>query len=266
MTVWIAMLLGLVQGLCEFLPVSSSGHLVLLHNLFGIEEGALFFTTMLHVGTLIAVFVVYRQQIWDMLCQPFSRKVGLLVLATIPTVIIALLFEDFFEDAYEGSLLGVGFLLTAIILTVSDRLSHRPERKKRKLKWGSALFIGTMQGIAILPGVSRSGSTIAGALCTGISKKTAADFSFLLSIPAILGSVVLQVPDIVSGGIGDVNWLCVIAGMVTAAVSGYFAIRFMLHLITKKRLTGFAIYVAVLGILVLIDQFVTNFFFVNPFN
>jgi len=264
LTIWIAILLGLVQGLTEFLPVSSSGHLVLLHNIFGIEEGALFFTTMLHLGTLIAVFAVYYQEIWALLKKPFQRQTWLLLTALVPTVVIALLFQDFFEDAYGGALLGIGFLLTALILTLSERL--RPKKAKDTLTYPGALLIGTMQGIAILPGISRSGSTIAGALFTGIDRKAAADFSFLLSIPAILGSVVLQVPDMVSGGVGEIQWGCVIAGMLAAAASGYFAIRAMLHIVKKKRLKGFAIYVAALGVLVLFDQFVTNFFFANPFH
>jgi len=144
---------------------------------------------------------------------------------------------------------------------VSDWLSHRPQRKKRKLKWGSALFIGTMQGIAILPGISRSGSTIAGALFTGVSKKEAADFSFLLSIPSILGSAVLELPDLIQFGAGDINWGFTIAGMIAAGVSGYFAIRFMLYLIRKKNFIPFAIYTAVVGILVVLDQTVFHLFF-----
>ncbi len=264
LTIWIALLLGLVQGLCEFLPISSSGHLVLMHNLFGIEEGALFFTTMLHVGTLIAVFTVYWKDIWGMLKHPFSKKVGLLLVAILPTVIIALLFKDFFEDSYSGSWLGIGFLLTGVILTLSDRLKPRKRKNMREMRWTDAALIGTMQGVAILPGISRSGSTIAGGLFAGLEKKTAADFSFLLSIPAILGSVVLEVPDMIRGGMGTINWLYVFAGMAMAAVSGYVAIRFMLHIVTRKRLLGFAIYVAALGVLVLIDQFITNFFFINP--
>lgn len=264
MTIWIAILLGLVQGLTEFLPVSSSGHLVLLHNIFGIEEGALFFTTMLHLGTLIAVFAVYYQEIWALLKKPFQRQTWLLLTALAPTVVIALLFKDFFEDAYGGAWLGIGFLLTALILTLSERFRLKNARKQ--LGYPGALLIGAMQGIAILPGISRSGSTIAGALFTGIDRKAAADFSFLLSIPAILGSVVLEVPDLISGQLGEIQWGCVIAGMIAAAASGYFAIRAMLHIVRKKRLKGFAIYVAILGVLVLFDQFVTNFFFANPFH
>lgn len=265
MTIWIALLLGLVQGLCEFLPVSSSGHLVLLHNLFGIEEGALFFTIMLHVGTLLAVFAVYYKEIWALLRRPFQKKVGLLLIALVPTVVFALLFRDFFKDAYSGRYLGFGFLLTALILTLSERLA-RGRKTMDTMRVPDALGIGLMQGIAILPGVSRSGSTIAGGLFCGVDRKAAADFSFILSIPAILGSVVLEIPDLARGGMGDLNWGFILAGMAAAAVSGYFAIRLMLKVVTGKRLWPFAVYVAALGLFVLADQFFFNRFFPNPFS
>ena len=119
------MLLGLVQGLCEFLPVSSSGHLVLLQTIFGVEEGALFFTTMLHVGTLLAVFAVYWRQILEMLRHPFQKKVGMLLLSTAVTTLLAFLFRDVISAAYEGILLGPGFLLTAAILYGSERYFRR---------------------------------------------------------------------------------------------------------------------------------------------
>ena len=264
MTLWIAILLGLVQGLCEFLPVSSSGHLVLLHNLFGIEEGALFFTVMLHLGTLLAVFAVYYKELLAMLRRPFQRKVGMLLLALLPTVVVALLFNDFIEEAYGGKLLGFGFLLTAAILYGSDRIQSRKQTTDT-LRVRDALTIGLMQSVAILPGVSRSGSTIAGGLFGGMTRKEAADFSFILSIPAILGSVVLEVPDVLRSGAMGINWGFVLAGVLASAVSGYFAIRLMLRVVTQKRMLPFAVYVAGVGLFVLLDQFVTNWFFANPF-
>lgn len=264
MTIWIALLLGIVQGLCEFLPISSSGHLVLLHNLFGIEEGALFFTIMLHVGTLIAVFIVYYREIANMIRHPIQKQVGMLLLALAPTVVLALLFKDFFQDAYTGRWLGLGFLLTALILFLTERA---PGGKKdmKSMHVLDALSVGLMQGVAILPGISRSGSTIAGGVFRGMDRKAAADFSFLLSIPSILGSVVFEIPDVLREGLGGIQWPHILVGMAAAALSGYFAIRVMLKIVTKKRLAPFAIYVGVLGALILIDQFVTNLFFVNPF-
>ncbi|MBQ3108877.1 MAG: undecaprenyl-diphosphate phosphatase [Clostridia bacterium] len=265
MSIWIAIILGLAQGLCEFLPVSSSGHLVLLQNIFGVEKGALFFSVMLHVGTLIAVLVVYRKQILEMLRHPIQKKVGMLLLSTVVTTVIAFVFKDVFDQAYEGAFLGFSFLFTAVLLILTERVGIRATKKIKDMTVLQAGFIGLMQGVAILPGVSRSGSTIAGAMYTGLERKDAADYSFLMCIPAILGSLVLELPDAISGGAGDINWLAVIIGMAVAAVSGYFAIRFMLRVITKKRLRGFAIYVAVLGVLVLLDQFVFHLFFTQPF-
>ncbi len=249
-----AIVLGIVQGLTEFLPVSSSGHLVLLHNVFGMSEPQLFFDTMLHLGTLVAVVIVMWKSIVDIFKNFFSKMTLFLIVATIPAVLATLLFGDFFEGTFTGTYLGYGFLLTACVLTLSEKISDRLNRK-REIGMGSTITMGVMQAVAIFPGVSRAGSTIAGGLVSGIDRRQAASFSFLMSIPAILGSVVLQGAKIVSDSAINVELLPTIVGAVCAAISGYFAIRFMLALISKKRLYGFAIYVAVLGIFVLLDQY-----------
>ena len=278
MTIWIAMLLGLVQGIAEFLPVSSSGHLLLIQKMFGITEGALFFTVMLHLATLIAVFIVYWPTLVELIKHPFQKTVGLLIIATIPAVIIAVLskmiapVEAFFDAADAGQYLGFGFLLTSILLFISDHVRHtridengeKVEIKGKKLKnmqVTDALVIGCMQGVGVLPGVSRSGSTISGALFTGLNRKTAADFSFLMSIPAIIGGAIFEVPDALKTGLGDMHWTTLVAGMLVAGITGYFAIKVMISAIKKKKLIGFVIYTAVLGALVLVDQFVTHYFF-----
>lgn len=264
MNVFVAALLGLIQGLSEFLPVSSSGHLVLLQNVFGIEEGALFFDTMLHVGTLAAVVAVFYREIWGLIKKPFQKKVYMLLIATAVTAAMAFLLSDLFDDAFAGKFLGFGFVLTSAILFASEKLAHG-SRTIGEMRAPDALAVGFAQGVAILPGVSRSGSTIAGARVFGLSREEAAQFSFLLSIPAILGALVLQLPDVAEYGTGGIPWSSLAVGTLVAAVSGYFAIRWMLRLIVKKSLTGFAIYTLVLGLLVLGDQFLTNFFFANPF-
>lgn len=269
MNIWIAMLLGLVQGLCEFLPVSSSGHLLLLSKVFGVEESAMFFTVMLHLATLVAVLIVYWDAVWKLVKRPFSKTVGLLVLALAPTVALALLFKKvepfatFYAHAEAGQYLGFCFLITTLLLIVSDRI-RVPVRRQHKLKdmtVKDALIIGGMQGVGVLPGVSRSGSTISGALFAGLTRKAAADFSFLLSIPSIVGGAVLEIPDALEQGLGDLHWTCIVAGMVVAGVTGYFAIRFMLRVIKRKNLWGFGVYTAVLGVIVLLDQFVFHVFF-----
>lgn len=268
MTIWIAMLLGLVQGLCEFLPVSSSGHLLLLQEIFGLTEGAMFFTVMLHLATLVAVCIVYWKILVKLILHPINKTVGMLIVATVPTVIIAILFKkvepfaSFYTATEGGQFLGYGFLLTSLLLFLSDLLRRKnPKGKRMKdMRVGDALLIGGMQGLAILPSVSRSGGTIAGALFTGLNRKAAADFSFLMSIPAILGGALIEIPDALESGIGDVHWTCIVAGMLVAGLTGYFAIKLMITAIKKKKLWGFGVYTAVLGILVIIDQTVTHFF------
>ena len=263
----IAILLGLVQGLCEFLPVSSSGHLYLISKLtsgaVGEDTFGSFFTVMLHVATLIAVLFVYREQVLAILRHPIQKLTLHLIIATLPTVVFALILKKF--DALdkwldEGNFVGFSFLLTAVFLTVSELLCRRRKAKKSidTMRWTDALVIGGMQAIGVLPGVSRSGSTIAGALGMRIDRKSAANFSFLLSIPAILGGLVLELyklvkePDSINLTVGTAAaW---ILGMLVAAISGYFAVRFMIRLITKKGLFGFAIYTGALGVIVLILQ------------
>ncbi len=249
-----AIVLGIVQGLTEFLPVSSSGHLVLLQNVFGISEPQLFFDTILHLGTLVAVVIVMWKSIVDIFKNFFSKMTLFLIVATIPAVIATLLFGDIFEGAFSGKYLGYGFLLTACVLALSEKISIRVNRK-REINMSSTITMGVMQAVAIFPGVSRAGSTIAGGLILGINRRQAASFSFLMSIPAILGSVVLQGAKVISETAISVELIPAIVGAVCAGVSGYFAVKFMLALISKKRLYGFAIYVAVLGILVLLDQY-----------
>ena len=263
----IAAFLGLVQGLCEFLPVSSSGHLALfstLTNNVGAEFGTPFFTVMLHVATLIAVLIVYREQVLAILRHPIQPLTLYLIIATLPTVAVALILKKW--DALdkwldENNLLGVCFLLTAIILTVSELMSRRRKATKsiKTMRWTDALVIGGMQAVGVLPGVSRSGATIAGALGMRLDRKSAADFSFLLSVPAILGGLVLELYKLVKEPAAlDLTFsfgAALILAMLVAAISGYFAVRFMIRLITKKGLLGFAIYTAVLGVIVLVLQF-----------
>lgn len=248
-------ILGLVQGLTEFLPVSSSGHLVLFQNAMGIDSGnMLFFNVMVHVGTLVAIFVVFWKDIVSLLRHPVQKLMGLLIVATVPAVIAQLLIGDFIEESFGGQYLGVGFLLTAVLLTVAEVLSAQKSRKKKEISYPNALGIGCMQAVAVFPGISRSGSTLAGSLFMGLDRSLAAKFSFLMSIPVILGSTLLEGYKLVTDGAGAVFVWPTILGMIAAGLSGYFAVRFMLNLIRKRKMYGFAIYVLVLGLLVILDQ------------
>jgi undecaprenyl-diphosphatase len=265
-----AVVLGIVQGFGEFLPVSSSGHLVLLQKLFGITEQTLFFDTMLHAGTLFAVIVVLWDNIKAILCKPIQPLTGFLIIATIPAVFAALVFGKQIEYAFEsGNFLGVCFLITAALLCFAELLSKRISnangyKKTENMNWLDALVIGIFQAIAIPPGISRSGATISGALSRKLDRDFAARFSFLLSIPAILGALVLNLKDLVKdGGTAAAGSFGaeVIAGTFTAAIVGFFAVKLMLKIVREKSLFGFAVYTAVLGTLILVDQFVTHLVF-----
>ena len=266
MSIISAIILGIVQGLTEFLPVSSSGHLVLMQKIFGITAPTMFFDTMLHLGTLMAVFVVLWKDIWEILKRIIQPLTGFLILATIPTVFFALFFGDIIEHAFEsGQFLGICFLLTSAFLFFSETVSRRAVagvglKKAEQMDWQDAVYIGLLQAVAIAPGISRSGATISGALSRRLNRDFAARFSFLLSIPAILGAVVLQTKEMLADtavaetAAESIGAAATIAGTASAAIVGFFAVRFMLKLIREKSLFGFAIYTAALGVLVIIDQ------------
>lgn len=254
-----AIILGLVQGLTEFLPVSSSGHLVIFQHLLGMKEPPLTFDIMVHVGTLAAVFVVFWPDIVSIIKRPFSRLTLLIVVGCIPAGIMGVCLGPYFEQAFESLLVvGVGLLITGFLLVGSERVAT----KNLGLKdWSNttiwdALLIGIMQGIAITPGISRSGSTIAGSLLRGLDREYAARFSFLLSIPVILGAAIMEVKDIPLSVFTGGDWVPLLIGPVVAAFSGYLAIKVVLRLLKRGRLSVFAYYCWVVGLITLICYFV----------
>jgi undecaprenyl-diphosphatase len=259
-----SIVLGLVQGLGEFLPISSSGHLLLTERLFGISEGGQLMTVLLHVATLAAVLIVYREQIIALIKKPFQWKTLWLIVATVVTVVVWVAIKKIFNitEELKFSLLGFFFLITALLLLIAEYAKVNIPRKytSNTMKWYHPLLIGALQGVAVLPGVSRSGATITGALLGGVKKKDAAEFSFLLSIPAILGGAILELPGLIKNGTGDFTWYGALIAMLVAGVSGYFAIRFMLRLITKKSFSGFIIYTAALGAFLILNRFVLHLF------
>lgn len=269
MNLFEAVVLGIVQGLTEFLPVSSSGHLVLLQRLLGIKEPALLFDTMLHLGTLVAVLVVLRKDILAILRKPFQRMTALLLIACVPTFAFAMLFQDAIEAAFHsGATLGWSFLFTGAVLLSSEALARRVTRSGggkgiETMTWLDAALIGTLQGVAIFPAVSRSGMTISGALARGLDRDLAARFSFLLSIPVILGAAVFQSKDLILDGAaaGDGFTLPLVVGTIVAGVVGGFAVKFAMDVIKKSSLKYFAFYVFGLGALVLLDQNLLHVFF-----
>lgn len=256
-----AIILGLIQGFTEFLPISSSGHLVLFQKIFGISEPTLVFDTMVHVGTLAAVVTVLWKEIFALLKKPFQKLTWLLIAGTIPTGIIGIMFKDYFEAMYEsGSTLGFEFLATGFIILFAERL-NTGRKHVNETSYLDAAFIGVMQGAAIMPAVSRSGLTISGALMRNLDREFAAKFSFLLSIPAILGAAVFQVKDIFKTGSGNIITVPIALGTVAAAAAGYFSVRFMITLIKKGSMKYFSYYVFLIGGLVIIDQYITHLFF-----
>lgn len=257
-----AIILGIVQGITEFLPISSSGHLVLMQKIFGITAPTLLFDTSVHLGTLLAVFVVFKDDIVSILKKPFQKLTWLLIAGTIPTAIIGILFKDSFEQMFRsGSTLGFEFIITGVVLLWSGILKNG-RKNVRETSYFDAVFIGVMQGLAIMPAISRSGLTISGALFRNLDRNFAARFSFLLSIPAILGAAVFQVKDIMEvGGGSGIGMGALIAGSIAAALAGYATIKYMLQVLREGKLKYFAYYVFVIGALVILDQYVTHIFF-----
>jgi len=259
MSVLEAILLGVVQGLCEFLPVSSSGHLLIVSGLLGLETPGLLLEVALHGGTLIAVCIHFWRDILHMVLHPVKDKtLRLLVVATLPAVVATLVLGDLLDAIFSGALLGVSFLLTTAVLWFSSVYKG----EKKELSYEEAGIMGAAQGFALLPGLSRSGTTISGGLIAGVEKESAARFSFLMSIPAILGALVFQIKDIITEGIpASLPALPLLVGIAVAALSGLFAIRFMMELIKRAKLKWFGVYTLALGILVLLDQFVFHIVF-----
>ena len=261
-------IIGIVQGLTEFLPVSSSAHLVFIQNILGVES-SLAFDVFLHLGTLIAVLWFFRWDIIKMLKSwwlsigdimqgrfrqgfredPYKRLAWYVILATIPVAIVGVLFDDAIDSLFAGALYVPAFFLfvTGTILYLSQRMASG-KVNLHNISSKEALWMGLGQACAILPGLSRSGTTIAAGLTIGLEKEFAAKFSFILSIPAIFGAFIFKLKDI--GSAMDVNFLPIFVGFIAAIIAGYLAIKWMLDLIQNKSLDIFAYYCWVVGIVV----------------
>ncbi len=289
MSILQAIILGIVQGIAEFLPVSSSGHLAIVQNIFHIEtDGGLFFDVMLHLGTLVAIFVVYRKDILRMIIETLNmcgdifynlksyiqnqrsysalryrkivknnyRKFVVLVLvSTIPTGVIGYMGRHLVEKASATLIVpGICLILTSVLLIVSEMT---PDGKKipRDISYGSGFLIGAAQGCATLPGLSRSGTTIAACMMSGYDRRFAVRYSFIMSIPAILGAALVEIKDIGSEGLSGGMVLNGLIGAVVAGCVGYVCIKTMLSVVRKKKFKGFAIYCFVVGVIAIIANF-----------
>jgi len=264
-----SLILGLIQGLTEFLPVSSSGHLVLAQYFFGVEEGGVAMDVVLHLGTLAAVVIFFFRDIvrlFRAVPYLFSKKGGeeiqgdkrivwMLIVASVPTAILGFLFEDFLTSLFATPV-AVPFtlLITAGLMLWANRLLSG-RKVLSQMKPQHALWVGVFQGLAIMPGISRSGSTIFASLIQGFDREEAARFSFLLSIPAILGATLLKFDEI--AGLTSRYALPLLIGFLAAAVSGYIAIQFLLSLIKRRKLYVFSIYCASIAVISLVAYFIT---------
>ncbi len=269
MSVFQSAILGIIQGLGEFLPISSSGHLLLARLFFGIQTDTpamKMLDILLHVGTLIPVLIIFGKEWIDMILHPVRNKtLLLLIIASLPTLAIYMLAKKLFPDVNgfavfdNGWFLGSSFLITALFLLLSDRLSVIGRKTDGKVGILQALVMGLFQGIGMIPGISRSGSTILGGVSTGLNKSTAARFSFMMSAPAILGSLLMEGKDAAElGYIKDIAVIPSLIGVVIAAIVGYLSIRLMLRIIAKIPLSWFALYLAVIGIVFLVLQITGN--------
>jgi undecaprenyl-diphosphatase len=259
-----SIILGIIQGLTEFLPVSSSGHLVIFQKLLGLKEHSLIFDISVHLGTLLSIVTVYFGIIKQIFTDVFTAVVKkdknygfsfflMMIVASIPTAIIGFSLKDVFESLFSSTLaVGIFFIITGIILKFTQRtsddsvsVSFTDMEGLQKITFRQALTIGVAQGAAIAPGISRSGSTIACGLFVGLNRKTAALFSFLISVPAILGASLLQFKDISAWQEGFAQVL--IVGGVSAYLSGLGGLWFVLKFVKKGRLEVFSYYLWALG-------------------
>lgn len=275
-----ALILGLVQGIGEFLPISSSGHLKLVQKLFGLEEVPLLFDVTLHIATLLAVFIYFRKVIWRLICVFFrfifrieepenisedskiqnlapTDKAGMntiwmIIITTAVTGGFGIFTKKLIdEDSLSIKFTCAGFIVTAVFLVISAFIEKRRQQSPEyvNLKWYQAILIGIAQGIGTLPGISRSGSTIAGAQLCGVARDKAGDYSFIVSIPAILGAFVLTVKDYLElETVPALDIVPLAVSFVTAFISGYFALALLMKLINKGKLEWFAAYLIPVGI------------------
>ena len=238
--------IGFIQGITEFLPVSSSGHIVLFGSMFELDN-LLLISIVAHIGTLFAVLYCYRKRITELVKKPFNKTNLNLIIATVPTVIMVILFNSFFEDNFKISSLVWGFLISAILLIIADLKKDG----KKKIAKKTSLYMGITQGLALLPGISRSGSTLVCGLLSGVEKNEALDFTFLMSIPIIFASAVYESFKLFSSQI-TINWLGIFLVMISSFIFGILSIKIMLKTIKNNKLYYFAIYLILLSIIVLI--------------
>ena len=267
---WQAILLGIVQGLTEFLPVSSSGHLMIFKELLGVDaEGFLDFTVAVHFATVLATIVVFWGAIWQLLKGFFQFKyndetdyVCKMLVSLIPVMIVGFCFKDQVDALFSGSLkqVAVGLCITAALLILSDQIGKRIRAPKAKdtrngISYGQAALVGVAQAFAVVPGVSRSGSTIATGLLSGVKRDVMAQFSFLMVLIPIIGEQTLDLLKVATGHEalgGTVGATALMLGFAAAFLAGFFACKVMIAIVRKAKLTWFALYCLLVAILIFV--------------
>ena len=280
MTLLSSVLLGVVQGVTEFLPVSSSGHLAIAEHLLGISgasEVPAFFDVLLHLGTLIAIFVYYWRDIVDLVKEfiylvkvmvspeerrnldrlsPDARMILMIIIATLPLLVVYPI-KDKVEGLYGNAVfVGLALMVTGCILFFSDRMSRRGRKTAKSATMLDALLVGVGQAFAVVPGISRSGTTISAGMLRGFKRRFAVRFSFLMSIPAVLGANIVSIGDAVAEGVEPSALPAYIIGTIIAAVSGYFAIRLVNLLADKGKFGAFSWYCWIGGVVSLVAGFI----------
>ncbi|MDO4344402.1 MAG: undecaprenyl-diphosphate phosphatase [Eubacteriales bacterium] len=289
MSVLYSIFLGIVQGITEFLPVSSSGHLAILKNLLGIQmDNGLLFDVLLHLGTVIAIICVFRKDIWRMIRETvhmiadivyniktrihnqkeqdakryrkvvhnnYRKFVVLILVSTVPTAVIGYTARELVSIAEQTLIVpGICLILTAIFLIVAD-VTEPGKKIPRDVSYTSGFMIGVAQGLSTLPGLSRSGMTIASCLMCGFERRFAVKYSFIMSIPAILGAAVLEIHESIGTNLAFTQVLIYLLGAAAAGIAGYICIKKMLVIVRKKKFKGFAVYCLVLGIISITGYF-----------
>lgn len=255
-----AVVLGLIQGLTEFLPVSSSGHLTIFKAIFGIDADNLSFEVAVHAATVLSTIVAFRKEIWNIIGGVFKFRYNpqteyflKICVSMIPVFIVGVFFKDFVEDIFGSGLIIVGsmLILTAVLLILGETLSNRQARRAaaegrepgREVGWWDALIIGIAQAFAVMPGLSRSGTTISTGLMLGVRKSSMAQFSFLMVLIPILGEAFLQlIGGDFAASTSGISALSLTLGTLTAFISGYIACRWMIRIVQRARLRWFALY------------------------
>lgn len=258
MTLLIVIILSIIQGAAEFLPISSSGHLVIAYRIFNVTGNTVLLSVILHIATLFSVIIIYRKRLYELIKHPFCKTNWCIVITTIITIIMVLFFKKSIESSFSGEYLYICFIITAVMLFVADNFNFWKSKKvidNKPINFFQATIVGVAQGIACFPGISRSGSTISSGLIVGIDKNKVADYSFIISIPIIIASLILEIVEYVkSPSIIAFNFFELAVGFIVAFIVGLLCIKLLIKFVKNKNLTIFSFYLLILSIFLILND------------